>query len=199
MLRTRTPQHEDGDIEYNDIMKREETSDAPHHADALTDELVRDDPVTRISRVARLEPASETPDEEHRSRARIEGVVIGEVIGLDVRGRPLVRFDMGRGHEGLVAGSLVAVSASLVGKRVALQFMEGDLSRPMIIGPIVHGLSEAVQDGEVALAAERRLVLRCGAASITLTREGKVIIRGSYVSNRSSGMLRLRGGTVSIN
>jgi hypothetical protein len=43
------------------------------------------------------------------------------------------------------------------------------------------------------------VVLRCGKASITLTKAGKIIIDGAYVSHRSSGVLRLRGGSVQIN
>ena len=35
-------------------------------------------------------------------------------------------------------------------------------------------------------------MLRCGKASITLTRAGKVLFHGTYVSNRSSGVLRLK-------
>jgi hypothetical protein len=42
-------------------------------------------------------------------------------------------------------------------------------------------------------------VLHCGKASITLTRAGKVIIRGEYVLARSSGVNRIVGGSVQIN
>ncbi len=59
---------------------------------------------------------------------------------------------------------------------------------------------EALADGErIVLAAERELVLRCGNASITLTRAGKIIIRGAYVSSHATGTHRIRGGTVEIN
>ena len=49
------------------------------------------------------------------------------------------------------------------------------------------------------LTAEREIVLKCGKASITLTRAGKVIIRGAYVLSRSSGVNRIVGGSVQIN
>jgi len=59
---------------------------------------------------------------------------------------------------------------------------------------------EAIADGErVVLQADRELVLRCGKASITLTRAGKIIIRGAYVSSHATGTHRIRGGTVEIN
>ena len=44
-----------------------------------------------------------------------------------------------------------------------------------------------------------QIVLRCGEASITLTRAGKVLIRGAYVLSRSSGTNRIQGGSVEIN
>lgn len=58
----------------------------------------------------------------------------------------------------------------------------------------------ATADGErLVLKAEREIVLQCGKASITLTRAGKVIIRGAYVLSRSSGVNRIVGGSVQIN
>ncbi len=55
-------------------------------------------------------------------------------------------------------------------------------------------------DGEeLTLSAKRQITLQCGKASITLTRAGKVLIRGAYVSTRSSGVNRIKGGSVQIN
>ncbi|MEP7119602.1 MAG: hypothetical protein ABJE95_01785, partial [Byssovorax sp.] len=36
-------------------------------------------------------------------------------------------------------------------------------------------------------------------SSITLTRAGKILIRGAYVLTRSSGVNRIQGGSVQIN
>jgi hypothetical protein len=52
---------------------------------------------------------------------------------------------------------------------------------------------------EVVLTAENEIVLRCGEASITLTRAGKILLRGSYLLSRSSGVNRIKGGSVQIN
>ena len=55
-------------------------------------------------------------------------------------------------------------------------------------------------DGErVVVDARRQLVLRCGQASITLTREGKILLRGTYISSRASGVHRISGGSVELN
>lgn len=55
-------------------------------------------------------------------------------------------------------------------------------------------------DGErVTLEASKEIVLRCGKSSLTLTRAGKIIIRGKYVLSDSSGVNRIQGGSVQIN
>lgn len=58
----------------------------------------------------------------------------------------------------------------------------------------------AALDGErVLLTADRDIELRCGKASITLTRAGKIIIRGEYVLSRSTGVNKIKGGSVQLN
>ncbi|MEO2036899.1 MAG: hypothetical protein ABGZ35_32895, partial [Planctomycetaceae bacterium] len=55
-------------------------------------------------------------------------------------------------------------------------------------------------DGErLVLTADKEITLRCGKASLTLTRAGKVLIRGAYLLSRSSGANRIKGGSVQIN
>lgn len=61
-------------------------------------------------------------------------------------------------------------------------------------------LQEVLVDGRrITFTAETEIVLRCGKSSITLTRAGKIIISGEYVVSRSSGVNRIRGGSVQIN
>lgn len=55
-------------------------------------------------------------------------------------------------------------------------------------------------DGKpLVLAAKEELQLRCGDASITLTKDGKILIRGKYLLNRASGINRIVGGSVQVN
>lgn len=55
-------------------------------------------------------------------------------------------------------------------------------------------------DGDrVLIKGKREVVLKCGEASITLTRAGKVIIRGKYILSRSSGAHRIQGCSVQVN
>lgn len=61
------------------------------------------------------------------------------------------------------------------------------------------GIETVVEEERIILKAEKEIVLQCGDASITLTRAGKIIIRGAYVSSRSTGVNRIQGGSVEIN
>jgi hypothetical protein len=49
------------------------------------------------------------------------------------------------------------------------------------------------------IEAEREIILKCGEASITLTRAGKVIIRGNYILSRSTGYNKIKGAAIDIN
>jgi hypothetical protein len=59
---------------------------------------------------------------------------------------------------------------------------------------------EAMVDGRrVVLQADEEVVLRCGESSITLKRNGRVVIKGAYVETASRGVNRIKGGSVKIN
>ena len=59
---------------------------------------------------------------------------------------------------------------------------------------------EADVDGKrVRVTAQDEIVLQCGSASITLRRNGRVVVRGTYVETRSDGTNRIKGGQVQIN
>lgn len=61
--------------------------------------------------------------------------------------------------------------------------------------------SETVRvDGKrVLIEGQEEVVLMCGDASITLTKAGKIVIRGKYLLSRSSGVNRILGGSVQVN
>lgn len=56
-----------------------------------------------------------------------------------------------------------------------------------------------VDQESVVLSADKEIVLKCGKSSITLTRAGKIILSGAYVLSRSSGVNKLKGGSIQIN
>ena len=134
----------------------------------------------------------------------VGGVIIGELVGFTESGAPLVDF-AGNQSGALAARSTIPLNSSQAGREVVLVFEEG--TKPVILGCIQpQSVSEAERPAEVKLdgqqivfTAEREIVLRCGKASITLTRAGKVLIRGAYLLSRSSGVNRIKGGSVQIN
>ena len=59
---------------------------------------------------------------------------------------------------------------------------------------------EAVVDGKrVVIRGEEEIVLQCGRASITLRRDGKIVLRGADILTVASGVQRIKGGKVQIN
>ena len=59
---------------------------------------------------------------------------------------------------------------------------------------------EADVDGKrVRVVGQDEIVLECGNASITLRRNGRVIIKGTYVETDSAGTNRIKGAAVRIN
>lgn len=134
---------------------------------------------------------------------RVDGVVVGRVTGVDAAGVVHVTF-AGAPEDGFAARVMTSIREEDRGREVALMFEEGDPRRPVVMGkmvsPLAAGPTEAAADGRrVEINAEEEIVLRCGESSITLTRAGKIVIRGAYVLSRSSGVNRIQGGSVEIN
>jgi hypothetical protein len=63
----------------------------------------------------------------------------------------------------------------------------------------LESLDMRVDGRRVEIEAADEIVLRCGEACIVLRRNGRVIIRGTYVETRSRGVNRIKGGSVEIN
>lgn len=71
---------------------------------------------------------------------------------------------------------------------------------PKPITEEVLGNNDVVVDGSrVIIEGKDEVVLKCGEASITLNKSGKISIRGKYLLNRSSGVNRIMGGSVQVN
>jgi hypothetical protein len=128
---------------------------------------------------------------------------VGLLFGLDDHGVPLVSFDGVPGGMPVPSRSVVPLSSADVGRDVVLLFERGDSARPLVMGVLRAPRPEPVHteiDGEkLVFTADREIVLRCGEASLTLTRAGKVLIQGTYILTRSSGANRIKGAVVEIN
>ena len=135
--------------------------------------------------------------------------VVGELLALADDGMtPLVGFAGQPGTAALRARSTVDLHAAHIGASVVLLFEAGDPARPIVTGVLrraprdgsARGPLVIEVDGErLVVDAREQLVLRCGKARITLTSAGKVLIEGSYISSRSTGVNRIKGGSVQLN
>ncbi len=138
------------------------------------------------------------------------GDVVGELIGITDDGHtPFVTFRDQAGTTAIAARSVVDLHAAHIGRQVVLVFEDADPARPIVMGVLRDagnsalaprpGTVEVDRDGErMIVDAKEQLVLRCGKAKLTLTRAGKVLIEGTYISSRSSGVNRLKGASIQI-
>jgi len=146
-------------------------------------------------------------------------VQIATIVAIAPDGSPEVRLR----PDGLQVPARLAVPATLErieaaiadGQQTVVLFEDGDRRKPIVLG-FIETIAPHVQtrpadaesmpcveadvDGRrVRVTAQDEIVLQCGKASITLRRNGRVIVRGTYVESRSDGTNRIKGGQVQIN
>ncbi len=135
----------------------------------------------------------------------IAGVLIGTVVRFDAEGSPVVDLPYEWFTAHLSARTTIPLDGSAVGRQVAVMFEGGRPTHPVVVGIIqttegASGSRNVKLDGDrLTLTAEHEVVLRCGKASITLTRDGKILLRGAHLVSRSSGVNRIRGGSIHLN
>jgi hypothetical protein len=164
--------------------------------------------------LAEILAQSETADSADAGITRIHGVLVGRFVAATETGEPLVEYPGNPGHQPLPALSTVPLSSADLDQPVVLLFERGDPQRPIILGVLSKSPASSVANlptespkayrvqadqQRLVLSANREIVLQCGEASITLTSAGKVLLRGVYISSRSSGVNRVKGASVQIN
>ncbi len=143
-------------------------------------------------------------------KVSLDGVARGVISNFDqTAGRIHIVVPSLSMLEPMVARSTVPIAKTDVGREVLVAFESGDASCPYIVGLLwelgKYPLTQAepfeakVDDEQIVIEGKKEIVLKCGKASITLTRAGKVLIRGAYVLCRSSGVNRIKGGSVQVN
>jgi hypothetical protein len=164
---------------------------------------------TRRTIAARV--AAPTPVRRRVLHTAGSQVCLGVLVGWDDQG-PLVDFDgnpRGPLHARVAApGPQARPAKADSGQEVILLLDPRPNHPPVLLGflqpldsnPGVATDLEARVDGRrVEIEGRDEIVLRCGEASITLRRNGRVVIRGIQVETRAAGLNRIKGGSVSIN
>ena len=173
-----------------------------------------DDSGRELMQAVLAKPRKTRPVETLKDK-RINSVVIGTLSEVSKDGTPMVFYPGIPGGKPLPAISTENPGHNKSGQELALGFVDGDPALPIILGliqkpgeqkqPVVQETPEGQSvnvkiDGEkLTLSAEHEIVLQCGKSSITLTRAGKVILKGAYLSTHSTGLNRIKGGSVQIN
>ncbi|WP_341675039.1 DUF6484 domain-containing protein [Niveibacterium sp. SC-1] len=152
-------------------------------------------------------------DFKQGSEPRTEGATIQPRAGwiAEVTRDGEVRVDYpGNRHGVLAARSIVDIpsaSAAPAGSptEVLLCFEAGDPQRPIIMGilraaRIAEPASQTAYTGEqLSFTAGQEMSLRCGDSSITLTADGRIVIKGRQLVSRASETNKIRGASVAIN
>lgn len=143
-----------------------------------------------------------------------EGATLGWVVRADDEGIWVDSEDNDAGP--VLALSVVAIDraeleAAIADRREAVLMAVAGSTSPVLLGlrqpsPVIEGNLDASEgatafvDGKrVRLEGQDEIVLRCGKSSITMRRNGRVVIRGVQVESRATGRNRIKGGAVLIN
>lgn len=150
-------------------------------------------------------------------------MLTGNLVEINDDGQLLVDYP---GSGGTRVANLLSGSLNLFDKdeiklpvMVLLAVPSMDISAPIILGRIDNKLSTPlipsneielhlpvedrqqinIDGKQVMLEAEEELILRCGKSSITLKKNGKVVIKGVDLLNRAERINKIKGASVNIN
>jgi len=129
------------------------------------------------------------------------GSYASSIVDFDAEGRPMVEVD----GVPMAALATIEVSREDLGREAMITFLESDPQRPVITGLFVAPQAPPrrrhmkIRAEELDFEASSKITLECGKASITLHRDGKIVVRGVHLLSRASGVNRIRGGSIELN
>ena len=164
------------------------------------------------------ERATRNPVVALRGEGRIDGPRTGKIVAFR-HGRVRVTFEgCSQPQEARVSATLqnaTLAAATRDGADVLLLFEDGDPGRPVVLAilrsdtPLVDDLLTAapqprsdvaaLEGPRVVVQGQEEVVVRCGKASLTLRRDGQVMLRGVTVVSQAEQVQKIRGGKVQIN
>jgi hypothetical protein len=131
------------------------------------------------------------------------GPATGYIVGVTPDGVPLIEVADTQG-EPLPARNTVPGLGRLLPELIAhhqevlLAFLDGDAGRPVITGVLQPDEVTQGVPGSTRIEGEDEVVLSCGEASITLRRNGRVVIRGTHLESDSLGANWIRGADIQV-
>lgn len=162
--------------------------------------------------------ATREGEEASRAGTRYDAPLVGVVARFE-RGEAWVEFP-GSGaapRKARLAASVEAAALAHAAQRrqeVLLMFEGADPGRPVLLAllqsetpaldqlltPLPFDQAVVRVDGRrVSIEGEQEVVLRCGKASLTLTHDGRVTLRGVNIVSQADQVQKIRGGVVKIN
>lgn len=127
-----------------------------------------------------------------------------QLARIDADGTAWVLVDGEAGPARVLAGLTVESLRQALATHADILVVDdcGEQGSPIIIGVIAERAVTAasgIVPARLEFEASEGLVLRCGEATITLTKQGKIVIDGAYVTSKSTGVNAIKGAAVRIN
>jgi hypothetical protein len=169
----------------------------------------------------------ESPAPTSQDAPPVTTVLLGRIVSIDRQGVPSVDFPGSSGslaaRVAIAATAQELLSAMQASRQVVLSFENGDPRLPILLGIVQPCAADVMDVAEpapsqtsaeadapqaievdvdgrrVRIVAQDEIVLQCGSASITLRRNGRIVVKGTYVETYSEGTNRIKGGQVRIN
>jgi hypothetical protein len=129
---------------------------------------------------------------------------LGHVVSVEPRGPANVLLE--GSDEAVQCDMLETTSAAQLSLRDGDKVLiwhpgEGD-QRPVVLGRIGSSPGEHPRNAiseELLIEARKNLTLKCGAGSITIREDGKILIKGKDLVSHAQRLNRIKGGAVQIN
>jgi hypothetical protein len=164
------------------------------------------------------EGISEVLEVDFSRPVNLRGNRVGTLVGWSKTEGPIVDHSSNP-HGPIAARTTVSLDAQTVrdaienDQEVLLVFEAERSDRPIIVGllrdcanrkaapaPVRSRELTAKVDGRhVKIEAKEQITLQCGQGSITLKRDGKIVVRGTQIVTRASGANKIKGASVRIN
>ncbi len=147
----------------------------------------------------------------------VAGPVVAPIERIDEQGRLWIRHS-GRMLAARLLGQALAGESGgwseLVGRSALVLFTSDTPDEPVLLGLMARSdtarreavatlgsveRSLEIDGSSLSLQAGQQLTLRCGEASLTLSADGRIVMKGLEIVSRALRTHKIKGGSVNIN